>query len=143
MLILLATLPGYVVMDLIQPQLRPQVIRVLACLGITTVFALLLSAAVGSLFRRAAAATTAAYITLVVICAGPMLIWLGRDAPFGHSAVQAVLTINPLAAALQVMEVPGFRQYNLVPANWWILGGASLLLAAVLSFQTWRLSRPV
>ena len=143
MLILLATLPGYVVMDLIQPQLRPQVVRVLICLGITTVFALLLSAAVGSLFRRSAAATTAAYIALVVICVGPMLIWLGRDAPFGHSAVQAVLVINPLAAALQVMEVPGFRQYNLVPANWWIMGGASLLLAAVLSFQTWRLSRPV
>ncbi len=141
-LILLATLPGYVVMVFIQPQMRFQVERVLISLGITAVFAMLLSAAIGSLFRRAAAATTAAYVALVIICAGPMLIWLGRNAPFGHTAVETALVINPLAAALQVIEMPGFREYNLVPTNWWIMGGASLALLVGLSVQTWSLRRP-
>ena len=89
------------------------------------------------------AATTAAYVALVVVFAGPMLIWLGRNAPFGYSVVRSALLVNPLAAALHVMETPGFREYeNLVPANWWIMGALSLLLLVMLSLQTWRLSRP-
>jgi hypothetical protein len=71
-----------------------------------------------------------------------MLVWLGRDAPFGHATVQTVLVANPLAAALSVMEMPGFTPYNLVPANWWFLGYASGFCLVVLVLQTWRLTRP-
>ena len=42
---------------------------------------MLLSAAVGSLVSRTATATAAAYTVLLTICAVPLLIWLGRDAP--------------------------------------------------------------
>lgn len=141
-LILFATLPGYLVMTLIQPELWGQISRVLVCLLLTAVFALALSAAVSSLCRRTAVATTIAYALLVLICAGTMLVWLGRDAPFGHSTVQAALLINPMAAALSLAEMPGFAQYNLVPANWWITGYLSLFLLLVLVGQTWRLTRP-
>src|SRR5262249_48806321 len=41
-LVLAATLPGYVVMVAIQPELTRQVLRVLACLGLTAAFAVLL-----------------------------------------------------------------------------------------------------
>jgi hypothetical protein len=40
------------------------------------------------------------------------------------------------------MEVPGFRQYHLVPACWWIVGGATLVCMIVLRVQVWRLTRP-
>ncbi len=142
MLILCATLPGYIVMVYIEPGMSLQVQRVVNCLVITAVFAMMLSAAVGSLFLRTAAATAAAYAALLSVCALPLLIWLGRDAPFGHSTVEAALSINPVAAALSVIRMPGFQNYTLIPVNWWFLGIVSILSLMVLIGQTYRISRP-
>jgi ABC-type transport system involved in multi-copper enzyme maturation permease subunit len=141
-LILCATLPGYFVMVYIEPGMALQVRRVVVCLVATAVFAMMLSAAVGSLFIRTAAATAAAYGALLSICCLPLLMWLGRDAPFGHSTVEAALRINPVAAALSVIRMPGFQNYALIPANWWFLGVCSLLSLCVLLGQTYRISRP-
>lgn len=141
-LILVATLPGYAVMIFIKPSLSQQISYVLFSLVLTALLALILSAAVSSLFRRTAPATVTAYTLLLVICSGPMLFWLGRDTTFGHRTVETMLMLNPLAAALTVMEAPGFAQYHVVPVSWWITGCASLACLAVLCFQTWRLTRP-
>lgn len=142
LLILCATLPGYVVMVYIEPGMELQVKRVVVCLASTAVFAMLLSAAVGSLFSRTAAATAVAYAVLLSICALPLLVWMGRDAPFGHSTVEAALSINPIAAALSVIRMPGFQNYSLIPANWWFLGISSVVSLFVLIAQTYRISRP-
>jgi ABC-type transport system involved in multi-copper enzyme maturation permease subunit len=141
-LILSATLPGYLVVTAIKPELWGQVYRVLICLVLAGLFALLLSAAMSSLFRRTAVATATAYALLVFICGGTMLVWLGRGAPFGHRIVQNVLTVNPMAAALGMINLPGFAQYHLLPANWWFTGYASALCFLVLVFRTWQLARP-
>jgi hypothetical protein len=141
-LVLSATLPGYVVMIALEPGLTRQVLRVLCCLGMAGVFAVLLGAAVSSLFRHTAVATTVAYLALLAVCAGPLLIWLGRAAPFGHRTVEAALTVNPLAAALNASNTPGFTQYDLLPANWWVLGGTCLALLSFLFFRTWQLTQP-
>ena len=142
MLILCATLPGYVVMVYIEPGMKLQVERVIICLAAMAVFAMLLSAAVGSLFKRTAAATAAAYGVLLSICALPLLIWMGRDAPFGHNTVEAALSVNPIAAALSVIRMPGFQDYSLIPANWWFLGIGSITSLVILLAQTYRISRP-
>lgn len=142
LLVLCATLPGYLVMVWIKPVMGPQVSQVMVCLVLTAVFAILLSATVSSLFRRTATATAVSYGILLVVCAGTLLVWLGRGAPFGHSTVERVLSINPMAAALSVIKTSGFTQYNLVPINWWITGGMSVVLLLVLIVQTIRLTRP-
>lgn len=141
-LLLCATLPGYAVMVYIDPGMRSQVERVVICLAATAGFAMLLSAGVGSLFQRTAPATIAAYTALIAICAGPLLVWLGRDAPFGHVTVEAALTINPVAAPLSVIRTAGFENYDLIPANWWFLGIASVASLLVLVVQTGRIWRP-
>jgi len=141
-ILLLATLPGYVVIVYIKPGLVGQVRDVLICLGMTSLFAMFSSALVSSLFRTTAASTVAAYAVLVAVCAGPMLIWLGRDAPFGHQTVQSALMINPMAAALNVIEAPGFEIYRLTPANWWIMGIASALCLVAFLVRVLRLSQP-
>jgi ABC-type transport system involved in multi-copper enzyme maturation permease subunit len=143
LLIMLATLPGYLVMIWIQPPLRWQVWQVLICLGWMALFAMLLSAAVSSLCRRTAAATTISYALLGTICVGSMLVWLGAGTSFGHGIVQSVLQVNPMAAALTIIEAPGFTTYNLVPANWWWMGGLCLLCSCIVLAQTWRLTRPM
>ena len=89
-----------------------------------------------------APATAAAYGVLLSICAIPLLVWMGRDAPFGHATVEAALTINPIAAALSVIRMPGFQHYSLIPANWWFLGTCSVISLIVLIGQTYRISRP-
>jgi hypothetical protein len=120
-----------------------QVNLVLICLVWTAIYALAVSAAVGSLFRSTAVSTTMTYVVVISLFLVPILIWLGRDAPFGHDTVQAALLINPVGAALNVIEAPGFENYNLLPAAWWIAGSVSALMFAVLGVQVWRITRPV
>src|SRR5262249_18297719 len=124
LLFLGATLPGYAVLMTVEPTLVYRVQRVVVCLALTAVFAVLLSAAISTLFRSTAAATTTSYLALLPICAGPLLISLGSEAPFGHATVQAVLTVDPVAAALQASHAKGFKDYELLPATWWIIGSA-------------------
>jgi ABC-type transport system involved in multi-copper enzyme maturation permease subunit len=143
LLVLLATLPGYLVMIYIRPQMSLQVQLVLICLAFTTIYTLAVSAAIGSLFRYTAVATTVAYVIVMTLFLIPLLVWLGRDAPFGHHTVQAALLMNPTGAALSVIETPGFENYDLLPAAWWIAGGVSMLMFLIFGLQVWRLSRPV
>jgi hypothetical protein len=142
LLILGATLPGYIVMTMVKPELAHQTPRVLTCLGLTAVFAVLVGATASSLFRSTAAATAAAYLVLAGVCIGPLLIWLGREAPFGHTTVETALTIDPVAAALAAADTPGFTDYHLLPANWWVIGSACVVLLVVLVLRTRQLYRP-
>jgi ABC-type transport system involved in multi-copper enzyme maturation permease subunit len=141
-LVLCATLPGYVVIVFIDPGQRAQIERVISCLILTAGFATVSTAAIGSLFRQTAMAISTAYAFLISVCALPLLVWLGRDAPFGHDTVETALVINPIAATLSVIRFPGFRDYDLIPAHWWVIGSLSVAFLFLLIFQTVRLSRP-
>jgi ABC-type transport system involved in multi-copper enzyme maturation permease subunit len=142
LLLLGATLPGYVVMMTVEPTLVHRVQRVVLCLALTAVFAVLVSAAASTLFRSTATAMTMSYAVLLAVCVGPLLVWLGSGAPFGHATVEAVLRLDPVAAALQAAEAPGFAAYDLLPANWWIIGSACLALLLFLGLRTRQLCRP-
>ena len=143
LLVLMATLPGYLVMIYIQPQMWYQVNLVLVCLAWTVVYTVAVSAAVGSLFRTTAVATTVTYVVVMALFLVPLLVWLGRGAPFGFEMVQRVLLINPVGAALSVIETPGFEHYNLLPAAWYIAAVVSALMFLVFGLKVWRLTRPV
>lgn len=139
--ILLATLPGYLVMIYIKGSLRQQVLYVLVCLLLLATFTVVISALVGSYSRRTAAATATSYAVVSVFCAGPMFFWLG-SASLGHHTVESALLISPMAAALSVMEVKGFETYNLVPATWSIIISITVILLAILTWRTQQLLRP-
>lgn len=143
LLVLAATLPGYLVMYYIKPVMWLQITQVLICLLLTALLTLTISAVVSSLFRRTATATTSCYIVLLALFLGPMLVWLAREAPFGHDTVQASLLLTPMGAALSVMETPGFTHYELLPAAWWIATFSSFGMLLLLGLQVWRLNRPV
>jgi ABC-type transport system involved in multi-copper enzyme maturation permease subunit len=141
-LLLCATLPGYAVMMLTKPEMVYRVQQVAACLVLTAAFAVLVSAAASTLFRSTAVAMIVSFLALLAICMGPLLFWLGREAPWGHSTVQAVLTLDPVAAALQAARTPGFTQYELLPMNWWLIGATCAVLLAFICARTWQLCRP-
>jgi len=142
LLILISTLPGYVVMVYIEPAMWLQIRQVLICLTLTAVFSITLSLACSSLLSRTATATATAYGALAAVCGGPLLVWLLRDAPFGHGTVTWALTINPIAAALAVIRTPGFAPYPLIPNSWWCASFASAVFLAIVLLQTYRLTRP-
>ena len=142
LLLLCATLPGYLVMVAVKPETTEQIGRVMICLGLMAVFAVLVGAVASTLFRSTAVATGVSYMTLAAVCVVPLLVWLGRDAPFGHQVVRTALVLDPVAAALCAADTLDFRGYDLVPANWWVMGSASLFLFVVLVARTRRLYRP-
>ncbi|MHB0959725.1 MAG: ABC transporter permease [Pirellulaceae bacterium] len=143
LLLLFATLPGYLVMIWIHPPMRWQVWQVSICLAWLALFAILLPAAVSSLCRRAATATTISYALLGLVCVGTLVFWLGRGTSFSHATIESVLKINPMAAALTIIEAPGFTTYHLVPANWWWMGSLCAACGLIVLMQTWRLTRPL
>jgi ABC-type transport system involved in multi-copper enzyme maturation permease subunit len=141
-LLLCATLPGYAVMMLTKPEMAYRVQQVAICLILTAAFAVLVSAAASTLFRSTATSMIVSFIALLTICLGPLLFWLGREAPWGHSTVQAALSIDPVAAALQAAHTPNFTQYELLPLNWWIIATACVALTVFICARTWQLCRP-
>ncbi|WP_020469586.1 ABC transporter permease [Zavarzinella formosa] len=142
LLLMCGTLPGYMVMAMVEPDQFVRMQRPLVCLGVTAIFAVLASAVASSLFRSTAAATAAAYLIVVGVCLAPFLIWLGKDSPFGHPTVEAALACSPIAAALGAADFQGFDGYDLLPLNWWITGGVSIFLLFVLALRTRQLCRP-
>ncbi|MGN6133569.1 MAG: ABC transporter permease [Aureliella sp.] len=141
-LILLATLPGYLVMMWIQPSIAPQVQRVLVSLVLATGLIISVSAVISAFWSNAAAATATSYGVLLSLFVGPLLIWLARGKPFGATLVERALMINPTAAALAEIRTPGFEPYNLTPVAWWIAAGLSAACLLVLAVRTWSLTRP-
>ena len=142
MLVLCASLPGYAIMMAIKPNLQQQVIQVLICLMLSAVLSLMISATVSAFFRTTAAATTVSYGILITLFVGTLIIWANMNAPFGHNFVEQVLSINPMAGALNAIQAEGFESFNLVPRTWWISGGACVVLLIILQLRIWHLCQP-
>ena len=142
LLVLLATLPGYAVMSNIQPAMSGQVGNVIISLLVALAMVVAISGCVSSFCKSTAVATATSYGVLLLLFVGTLLVWLARGKPFGPLFVERLLRINPAAAALSEMNTPGFGQYNLAPASWWIGGGIAASCLMVLAVRTWLMTRP-
>jgi ABC-type transport system involved in multi-copper enzyme maturation permease subunit len=141
-LILLATIPAVSVMYYIESSDSSVIPQALGVIGLTAVFCVLASAAVGSFFRRNAEATTVAYTFIIGLFVGTLLVWLGEGKPFSRTMVEAILQFNPIAGVLAMLKVSGFEGYDLINTNIRILLLGCVLSVVVLAFQVWRLRRP-
>jgi hypothetical protein len=126
----------------LKPVLQQQVLLVVASLLLASAFTMIVSAAVGSFFRRTTPATMTSYAVLATLTGLPLLIWLGQGAPFGFRVVRTALLLDPISSALSFMQAGGFDQYSLVPGNWYFLGSGCILGLIVFWYRTWRLTRP-
>jgi ABC-type transport system involved in multi-copper enzyme maturation permease subunit len=142
MLLLLATLPGYVMMSYIQPSVGGQVGNVVVSLLIATAMVTIVGACVSAFCKTTATATITSYTLLLILFAGTLLIWLGRGNPFGPVFVERVLLLNPAAMALSEMKAPGFETFQLTPHGWYVGIGICFLGLLVLVARTIHLTRP-
>jgi len=121
-LIVLATLPGYVVLAAIDNTLTTQIWQVCVCLLMTCILVLSVSALISSLFRVTATATVVSFSVITMVFAGTFLFWMGKGAPFSVDVVETALLVNPLATALTIMNMPGFDPAEftrLAPSEVW------------------------
>src|SRR5262249_28488594 len=72
-LLLLATLPAYIVILLIDIKQTPHVERVLITVVLTSIMGLMISAAISSMFKRTTGSTATCYAVLVGLCGGTLL----------------------------------------------------------------------
>ena len=142
LLLLFATLPGYVMMSYIQPAVGGQVGNVIISLLIATVMVTIISACVSAYSKTSAVATATSYAILLTLFAGTLLVWLGRGNPFGPLVVERTLLLNPAATALAEMKAPGFESYQLTPNGWYVGGMVCLIGFIVLILRVHRLTRP-
>ena len=91
---------------------------------------------------RTAAATVTVYVVLMLLFLGPLVVWAFRDDPFSPAVVQAALTVTPLGAALGVIGMPGFREYELIPLAWQVAAVAGFAALVVYVLRVFRLLRP-
>ncbi|MEZ5944295.1 MAG: ABC transporter [Planctomycetaceae bacterium] len=141
-LVLLATLPGYIVMIYLRPILKQQVLMVVGSLLLATLFSVLVSTAIGSCFRKNTSATVCSYAVLTSLTAITFLIWMGRGAPFGFALVEWALIVNPVSSALALMETKGMEGYEIMPWNWYFLSTTSFLAAVWFWMRIYRLRQP-
>jgi ABC-type transport system involved in multi-copper enzyme maturation permease subunit len=121
-LIVLASLPGYIVLAAIDNTLTTQIWQVCVCLLMTCILVLSVSALISSLFRVTATATVVSFSVITMIFAGTFLFWMGKGAPFSVDVVETALLVNPLATALTIMNMPGFDPAEftrLAPSEVW------------------------
>lgn len=142
LLILAATVPGYLVMTTIKPTMWNQVVLALISVFLAAWMTLGLAAAIGAFHERTASATVTVYVVLMLLFLGPLLVWAFRDDPFSHDVVQAALTVTPLGAALGVIGMPGFRDYELLPLAWQVAAATGFLALVVYLLRVLRLLRP-
>ena len=142
LLMLLATLPGYLVMGYIQPAMSGQVGNVLISLVIAVFVVTTMSACISAFCRTTAVATATSYAVLLTLFAGTLLIWVARGKPFGPQLVERALLLNPAAAALAEMKTPGFELYRLTPDSWYVGAGISFVCLTILTVRVWRMTRP-
>jgi ABC-type polysaccharide/polyol phosphate export permease len=142
LLVLMASVPGYVVMSFIQPEMSGQVSNVVTSMVIAVAMVVSISACVSSFSRNTSVATATSYGVLLALFAGTLLIWLAQGRPFGALFVERVLMLNPAAAALSEMKAPGFGAYRLAPTCWWIGGGIAGLCLCLMSLRVWKMTKP-
>jgi ABC-type transport system involved in multi-copper enzyme maturation permease subunit len=142
LLLLGATLPGYIMMGYIQPSVSGQVGNVVVSLGVATAIITLVSACISAYCRSTAVATATSYTILLILFAGTLLIWLLRGNPFGPVIVENTLLFNPAAVALAEIKAPGFENYSLSPRGWFVGMAVCVAATCLLGWRTWRMTRP-
>lgn len=142
LLVLAATLPGYLMMVVIKPTMASQVTLALVSVLLAVAVTIAVSAAVGSFFSSTTAATVTVSLVLLAAYLVPLGVWAFRDDPFGHRLVETVLLATPLAAALAAIRMPGFTGYDLVPAAWWVAGVVTVVGLTVFGLRLRRLLQP-
>jgi ABC-type transport system involved in multi-copper enzyme maturation permease subunit len=142
LLLLGATLPGYVTMAYVQPLVSGQVANVLVSLGVATAMITCISICVSAFSNSTSVATATSYTVILVLFAGTMLIWVFRGSPFGPVLVENALLLNPAATALSEINAPGFDSYDLTPRGWYVGAAVCAVASAMLLIRTLRLTQP-
>jgi ABC-type transport system involved in multi-copper enzyme maturation permease subunit len=137
----LAVAPAMVVLLYFDPDQWPNVLWVLAVVGMTVLFVSTAGVFFSSVFSKTASATAATYGLLILMGVGSLMVLLDPQG-FSHRVVRDIFLINPIAAVLDAAGSASMRRYDLVVPHLKIMAAATLSMLAVAVVRVFQLRRP-
>jgi len=112
LLIALATAPAIIELLYFNENLAPNILRILAVVGMTILFVSIAGMFFSSLFARTSTATAWTYALVVTFALATLLMLLGAER-FSPQVIYAAFVLNPVAAGLDAAGNASMQQYRL------------------------------
>jgi len=136
-----AMVPSLFVLLYFRSGLLPQILDVLAVVGMTVLFVSTAGMFFSSLFSRTAVATAWTYGLVLVLGLLSLLVLLGEER-FYRPFVRAVFLINPVATALAASGNDAMQRLTDFGTHLKIMGGASAAMFVVTVVRVFQLRQP-
>lgn len=140
-LLVLATAPALVILLAIDSTVLPNVLRILAVVGVTVLFVSAAGMFFSSLFARTSTATAWTYGVVIGMGLLSLLMLLG-DNRFPQRLKETVFVLNPVAAVMAAAGNASMQQYDLFGPYVRITLMASMTLFVVTAARIFQLRRP-
>lgn len=141
LLIVGAMLPSLAVLIYVDRTILPNVLQMLAVVGMTIFFVSTAGTFFSSLFARTSTATAWTYGLVISLAVLSLLILLARE-KFSYEFVRMVFLVNPVAAVMDAAGSETMKSFALVHGHLKIMGLASLGMFAVTVGRIFQLRRP-
>jgi len=135
-----AMVPAMAVLLYFDPNMWPNVLRVLYVVGTTVLFVSAAGMFFSSVFPRTATATAWTYALVLSLGMLSLVVLLGEGL-FSERFVATVFLVNPIAAAMDAAGNAKMQGYALVDSHLKIMGTAAALMGAVTVFRVVQLRR--
>jgi len=141
LLIIGAMLPSLAVLLYVEPTVLPNVLQMLAVVGMAIFFVSTAGTFFSSLFSRTSTATAWTYGLVISLGLLSLLTLLGEE-KFSDRFVRIIFLVNPVAAVMDAAGNERMQKFSLVAEHLKIMGAASLGMFAVTVARIFDLRRP-
>ncbi len=140
-LLSLSVAPALLVLTCFDRGYWPNVLGVLAVVGLTVLLVSTAGLMFSSVFSRTATATAWTYGLVIALTAGSVLVLLDAEG-FSQQFTRTVFLMNPLTAAMDAAGALSLQKYDLVNSHMKIMGLASAAMVLVSVARVFHLRRP-
>ena len=141
LLLVLAMLPALVILLYFETGLWPYIVRILYVVIVNVLFVSTAGMLFSSFFSKTSTATAWTYAIMVALGLLTLLVMLGADL-FSQRFITAVLTVNPIAAAMDAAGDQTMARYGLLANHLKIIGAATAVMFLVTIVRVFQLRRP-
>jgi len=138
LLLALAMVPALVILLYFDKNMWPNVLRILAVVGMTILFVATAGTFFSSMFSRTSTATAWTYSVVIVMGLLTMLVLLAK-ALFSDRLIGAIFVLNPVAAAMDAAGHGGMQKYGLMLPHLRVMAVATAVLFVITVVRVFQL----
>ncbi|MBS3764103.1 MAG: ABC transporter permease, partial [Planctomycetes bacterium] len=141
-ILMVATLPPYLMLGYVKPEFVPGILRSSATLLVTLIFVCSAGIFFSSMCRKTSSSIAGTYTVVVLTCVMSLFGLLAAQS-IHPDVLQKIFVINPVVTMLSETALTDLREtYDLWLPNLYILGGSIVVLLFVASLRVAMLVRP-